>query len=403
MNAKNNNNNTNFWISYADLMAGLLFVFILLIGAIIVKYSLLQSESKLLEKSLNEEKIALEKNKKELKEKEQKIKNVVHDLEKTRKDLSKAQENVKKTKEDLKNSLLEKEKIDLLLSEQKQKNENQKNKLDKKDEELKILALLKKEFEDKLKESNLEKEQLTASLKELEVISQEKDKKADSLLEEILLKERMINSFKDQNDTLSDELKVISLKLKTTQEEHTQLSSDLQNTKQKIKNLTGIKIKVISLLKTKLGKKIEIDPNNGSLRLSSNILFEQGKYDLKETSKESLKSAVYDYFKTILENDEINKHVDKIVIEGHTNSKGNFLYNLELSQKRAYSVMDFLLSLDFKNKENLKKLVVASGRSFLDPIYTESGEEDMDSSRRIEIKFSLKNEDAIKEIANILN
>lgn len=60
----NKDSNTNFWISYADLMAGLLFVFILLIGAIIVKYSLLQSESNLLEQTLEKEKIALEKNKK---------------------------------------------------------------------------------------------------------------------------------------------------------------------------------------------------------------------------------------------------------------------------------------------------------------------------------------------------
>ena len=34
---------TNFWISYADLMAGLLFVFILLIGAIVVKSIVLKS------------------------------------------------------------------------------------------------------------------------------------------------------------------------------------------------------------------------------------------------------------------------------------------------------------------------------------------------------------------------
>ncbi len=85
MNNNNKNSETNFWISYADLMAGLLFVFILLIGAIIVKYSLLQSESKLLEQTLAKEKLVLEKNKKELKQKEEKIKNVVFDLEKTKK------------------------------------------------------------------------------------------------------------------------------------------------------------------------------------------------------------------------------------------------------------------------------------------------------------------------------
>ena len=35
-----------FWIAYADLMAGLLFVFILLIGGIIVKYYLVQDDLK---------------------------------------------------------------------------------------------------------------------------------------------------------------------------------------------------------------------------------------------------------------------------------------------------------------------------------------------------------------------
>jgi len=35
---------SNFWISYADLMAGLLFVFILLIGAIVSKSSILKNE-----------------------------------------------------------------------------------------------------------------------------------------------------------------------------------------------------------------------------------------------------------------------------------------------------------------------------------------------------------------------
>ena len=34
----------NFWISYADLMAGLLFVFILVIGAVIVKHNYMTSE-----------------------------------------------------------------------------------------------------------------------------------------------------------------------------------------------------------------------------------------------------------------------------------------------------------------------------------------------------------------------
>ena len=39
----NNEEKETFWIAYADLMAGLLFVFVLLVGGIIVKYFLTQS------------------------------------------------------------------------------------------------------------------------------------------------------------------------------------------------------------------------------------------------------------------------------------------------------------------------------------------------------------------------
>lgn len=400
MNKKDNG--TNFWISYADLMAGLLFVFILLIGAIIVKYSLLQGESKLLEISLQEEKIALEKNKKELEEKEEKIKNVASNLEKTKKDLSETILKYENTKDKLKESFLENEKLNVLLKDETKKNQENINELIKKEEKLALLSSLEKEYKRKLEKSEIDKTNLLASIKDLQNLSKEKDDKLDKLLEDVLLKENMIASFEEKSRLLNDEMKVMSEKLKNTIKEHDLISKDLESTKEKIKSFTGIKVKVISLLKKELGKSVQIDPKNGTLRLSSNILFDEGKFVLKDSAKNALKNAVYDYFKTILQNKEINKHIDKITIEGHTNTKGTFLYNLELSQKRAFSVMDFLLSLNFENKENLKKLIVASGRSFLDPINDENGIEDKNASRRIEIKFSLKNEEAIKEIANIL-
>ncbi len=395
-------NGTNFWISYADLMAGLLFVFILLIGAIIVKYSLLQGESKLLELTLKNEKIALEKNKKALKEKAKQIKNVVKDLEKTKKDLAKSNTNFEEIKLRLKKSFLENEKLNLLLKDEQNKNSSAFDELIKKEKKLEELTLLEKEYKDKINKSFEEKTVLLADIEKLKILSNEKDKKLDELLEDVLEKKVLIKSFEEKSKLLDDEIKFMAHKLEDSKRKHELLSKDLESTKEKIKSFTGIKVKVISLLKNKLGKNIQIDPKNGSLRLSSKILFDEGDFELKESSKDALKNAVYDYFKTILENEEINKHIDKITIEGHTNSKGAFLYNLELSQKRAYSVMDFLLSLEFDNKENLKNLIVASGRSFLDPIYNKNGKEDSDASRRIEIKFSLKNEDAIKEIANIL-
>ena len=47
-------NDENFWISYADLMAGLLFVFILVLGAIVIKYVYTQSNLEKEKQALNQ-------------------------------------------------------------------------------------------------------------------------------------------------------------------------------------------------------------------------------------------------------------------------------------------------------------------------------------------------------------
>ncbi|QKF81878.1 OmpA family protein [Halarcobacter ebronensis] len=396
---ENRDNNTNFWISYADLMAGLLFVFILLIGAIIVKYALLQDESNSLEARLKKERLALEKSKEELALKEDRLKNIVSELNKSEYEVLKLQEETKELNEKLKYKLLENEQLKLSI-----------------DEKIKLLQefnLSKEELENrlaKLEKENKELIEKRESLNKLIVdqdekyakLEKENEAKLDVLVKESLDKEKLIELFKKKNQELEDEMKVIKTRLNDSQKDHLQLVTELENTKKKIKNLTGIKIRVITLLKEKLGKNIKIDPKSGNLTLSSNVLFDEGKSELKANSKVFLKNAVYDYFQTILSNDEINKYIDKIFIVGHTNSVGTFLYNLDLSQKRALSVMEFLLSLEFKNKEKLKELLVASGRSYLDPINDKDGKEDKEASRRIEIKLNIKNEEAIKEIESIL-
>src|SRR5574344_1106754 len=50
---KNQNNEENFWISYADLIAGLLFVFILVIGAIVIKYTISKNNLEIEKKALS--------------------------------------------------------------------------------------------------------------------------------------------------------------------------------------------------------------------------------------------------------------------------------------------------------------------------------------------------------------
>ena len=363
---QSNDSNTNFWISYADLMAGLLFIFILLIGAIIVKSIILKNNLDSKENSLNNKINTLFLRDKEV----QKLKKL---LAKRMQELKSSEEMLQITKDSLK---LKTDEIinlnNILLS--------YNTKVDDFNGKIVILQNL-------LDESNATISNQNQKLQEYE--------------DKVLV---LSNNLTDKEDTLKLKDKKLMNLLRTLEEKETNydaLVTKLQSQKAKIKSLTGIKIKVIAQLKQSLGEHIQIDENSGSLRLSSKILFDKGSAKLKQSSKKELKKVFINYVGTLLSNKNIKSQLDRIVIEGHTDSDGGYLFNLNLSQKRAYAVMNYLLTLKFTKENNIKPLLVASGRSYLDTI-TVNGKENKDASRRIEIKFTLKNDDAMNEIERIL-
>jgi len=449
---------SNFWISYADLMAGLLFVFILLIGAIVSKSIILKSDlhskedrlallsSTLKEKEItlndlndtlarsealiDEKDISLSENKKLITEKD---KLIIHKDVK----LSEYQIKLQKEKEALrlKNERIAKDQVMLTLK-NAEISEYQK-KLEKEEEEIQLknariakdqLKLSESERMFKLKiseieklnklllEANMQKETLhnkiivvqnlfdtkAKKLKEHNRTLIKKQKKLEEYEGKILLLSNTLGDVKDSVKIKDEKLLVLLNAMDEKKTKYDALLANLQSQKAKIKSLTGIKLKVVSALKEALGSKIDIDKKTGSLRLASNILFDSGEAVLKPEAKIELKRAFEDYIGTLVTNREIKPHLDKIIIEGHTDSVGSYIYNLNLSQKRALAVMEYLLTLDFTKEHNIRPLMIASGRAYLDAIVV-NGVEDKEASRRIEIKFRLKNEDAMHEIEKVLD
>ena len=365
---RNSSNDTNnFWLSYADLMAGLLFVFILLIGAIVVKSIVLKNNLDSKEHSLENSQSALFLRDKEV----QRLQSL---LAARTQDLNLSQDKLLITKASLELKTEEIVKLNNLLLAQNTNIDDFNNK---------IIVL-----QNLLNESNstntLQEAQLEAYEGRVLVLSNE----ATAAQNRLHLKD--------------EKLFRILQALEEKETDYDKLISKLQSQKAQIKSLTGIKIKVIASLKKSLGDKVQIDPSSGSLRLSSNILFKKGSSTLRESSKKELKTLFIDYIGALTSDQEIRQQLDRIIVEGHTDSDGAYLYNLNLSQKRAFAVMNYLLTLDFTKQNKLKPLLVASGRSYLD-IITKNGKEDKAASRRIEIKFTLKNDDAMGEIERILD
>ena len=372
---------SNFWISYADLMAGLLFVFILLIGAIVSKSIILKSD---------------------LHEKENRLAMLSSNLEQKEKKL-----------DELGKSLLENKKLlkqkDKNLNENDQRIKEQLHTLKLKEDEIKKLNRM-------LLAANTQKDLLSNKIVLVQNLLNENNATLNKTKMSLEERNRMLEKYKgdivvlsdrlsDVNETVKEKDKKLLALLNALDEKETKydaLIADMQKQKAKIKSLTGIKLKVVAALKEALGNKINIDKKSGSLRLSSNILFDKGSAVLKDDAKVQLKKAFEEYIGTLVTNPKIKPHLDKIIIEGHTDSDGGYLYNLDLSQRRAFAVMNYLLTLDFAKKYNIQPLMIASGRAYLDAIKV-NGVEDKDASRRIEIKFRLKNEDAMHEIERVLD
>lgn len=317
-------NEENFWISYADLMAGLLFVFILVLGTIVIKYVYTQN-------NLEKEKLALNQTQEELTDKNE----VLNSL----------------------NALIKK------------------------------LEDEKSELSSTVKLNNDELQRLKDLIVGYEAKDKEQQETNTKLAGQITLKD--------------EELLVIANKLLDAEKTHQKTVEEFNITKDKIKRLTGIKLNVIKKLKEKLGNSINIDEKSGAIKFSSNILFDQSAYKLKDSSKKELDVVLKKYISTLLEDKEIRKYIHGITIEGHTNSDGSYLNNLQLSQQRALEVMQFLYESNSIDKDLLNKYVSSSGKSSSDLIY-KNGVEDKDASRRIEIKFIIKNEEAVKELQNYL-
>ncbi|EAI9065489.1 OmpA domain-containing protein [Campylobacter lari] len=312
---KNNSNNeeNNFWIAYADLMAGLLFIFILLIGAIVVKYVLTQSDLQIIKENLQKQEERLRENKEELNQKEDILKNLSQKLNNT----SSTLDDVNKQKQAL--------------------------------------------------EANITKlnQDLNSSL-------DEKDQQIFALLERLNKKD----------------------------EEIKELERNFDEAKSKIKELGLIKENTIKNLQAKFDTNITLDSNTGAIVLPSEVLFDTNSFTLKAQAKENLKTILTQYFDNILKDENILNSIENIVIEGHTDSAGSYIYNLDLSQKRAYAVMSFIYS--FYKDPRLQKLLMASGRSYSDVIMKD-GKEDKEASRRIEIKFNINTNNALEKVEKYLD
>ena len=157
----------------------------------------------------------------------------------------------------------------------------------------------------------------------------------------------------------------------------------------------------------------EIDSTGGIVKISDLELFDINSYELSEKGKAYLSKFAPAYLDSLFSNKYLNEHLDKIVIQGHTDSQTfhgkysddeQYMKNMELSLKRAYTVANYMTNSPYNkvNGNRLRKMILVEGASFSEPVMTH-GKEDYAKSRRVELKIVMKEKSKYSDILNLEN
>lgn len=183
-------------------------------------------------------------------------------------------------------------------------------------------------------------------------------------------------------------------------------SLQIEEMKKTIDQIMGVREQLVSELKTEFseGTDIEVDEKTGAIIFDTEILFPYDDAELKSDSFSFLDEFVPRYLDILLQEGYAD-YIAEIIIEGHTDRDGGYLYNLELAQDRAYSVASYILGPDFPYdhiQDHLEEKLTVNSKSYTDFRTDDSGDYSADDSRRVEFKFRLKDEEILDKTREIL-
>ena len=301
------------------------------------------------------------------------------------------------------------------------------------DQQAAQLTLSQQELEDKENALNETRQALESKEDELNQQSQKltETEQAQLLLQaKLVLQEDTLDALQSRLTEQEEELKAAQVSLDEAiaaqQAQQTQLEqqeaqlvaqrtqladqqTQMDAQQAQLDKLVGVKSAIIEELVRALADSnisgASVD-DSGAIVFSSEMLFDVNRSTLKDVGKAFLNSFIPGYLEVLMSS-KYSQYVSQIVIEGHTDTDGTFLKNMQLSQERAYAVLRYILSDEFTGisrdaKLRLQDIVTVNGRSFSDPIYKANGSVDMAASRRVVIKFRLNDEEMVNEMLSIL-
>jgi chemotaxis protein MotB len=223
---------------------------------------------------------------------------------------------------------------------------------------------------------------------------------------EISQAENQLRLLKDDLDQTMAELEIgeIALKLSEVQiEDQMTIIADsnleLGILRSKLEGIAVLRLSLLESVKGSIeenlgttaasGEELVLIADNGNIVINESLVFEYDSYTIKPEGKVLL-DKLAQAFSSVLSDDEVRASIDAISIQGHTDERGSAEYNRELSAKRAYAVVNYMLDANPALESNYGEYFAASAYSEFRPLDRGTTEEAYSKNRRIEISVILQ-------------
>ena len=395
------------WISYSDMMASLLLVFVLMLCVSLLKYFTAPKEEDIRQQQTIDEQLKeIETREAELTKREEALAEALEQLTKDREELRAAQEQLTKDQEALKaaQEQLEKDQEALKAAQEQLKQDQEtlrvaQEQLKKKEQ---ALEQEKKELEETRAALDRDRAELDKEKAELEKEKEQlKQDQADLKAERDQLDlER--EAFRTEKEAFEKESKA-GVETAAAPESESEWQKEKQRELQKQQALLdqySLRRRIIASQYDAFkdsGLNITINQDTGDITTPNFILFDPGSIELSEAGKRFLDTFIPRYLEVLML-PEYESYISEVVIEGHTDSA--FSSAIELSRDRAVQVMAYSLqipTLTETERAYLSERASFIGRGFMDPIIGGDGQINRDASRRVEIKFQIRDNDLLSE------
>lgn len=216
--------------------------------------------------------------------------------------------------------------------------------------------------------------------------------------QEITTSERKLKLLATQIEAGQTQLKLSQAQVEQQQAVISDSTKQLTDVRARLQGIAVLRVEVLQKVKASIDQQMKTAvtgatgariAENGNIVIDESLVFESDSSTVRREGKRFLDS-VAKAFANVLDDAEVRKNIDTIVVQGHTDERGAVAYNRDLSARRANAVLDYMFVADPTLSDQYGAYFASSAYSEFRPINTAKNEAAYQQNRRIEISVVLK-------------